>query len=96
MHHGGIGTTHNAARAGKPQMIVPLMIYQFYWGKRSHVLGLGPGTVNVKRISNIRLEAKVRDLMANTHYKKNALNIGEKLHMEDGVRNIIEFIEDVI
>jgi UDP:flavonoid glycosyltransferase YjiC (YdhE family) len=96
MHHGGSGTTHNAARAGKPQMIVPLMIDQFYWGKRSHALGLGPGAVNVRRISNIRLEAKVRDLMANTHYKKNALNIGEKLHTEDGVKNIIKFIEDVI
>jgi vancomycin aglycone glucosyltransferase len=44
VHHGGAGTTTAAARAGKPQIVVPHMYDQFYWAKRVERLGVGvPG-----------------------------------------------------
>jgi len=41
VHHGGAGTTHAAARAGSPQVVVPHNYDQFYWGQRVAELGIG-------------------------------------------------------
>ncbi len=41
VHHGGAGTTAAAARAGVPQVIVPLFSDQFYWASRVTALGIG-------------------------------------------------------
>lgn len=41
VHHGGAGTTTTAARAGVPQVVVPQMADQPYWGQRVADLGTG-------------------------------------------------------
>ncbi|GGR13398.1 glycosyl transferase [Actinoplanes ianthinogenes] len=41
VHHGGSGTTHTAARAGAPQVIVPHSGDQPYWASRVTALGIG-------------------------------------------------------
>jgi vancomycin aglycone glucosyltransferase len=41
VHHGGAGTTTTAARAGAPQVVVPQMADQPYWGGRVAQLGIG-------------------------------------------------------
>jgi sterol 3beta-glucosyltransferase len=42
VHHGGAGTTHEAARAGVPQLLIPHMADQPYWAQRVAALGIGP------------------------------------------------------
>jgi vancomycin aglycone glucosyltransferase len=41
VHHGGAGTTTTAARCGAPQVVVPQMADQPYWGSRVADLGIG-------------------------------------------------------
>ena len=41
LHHGGAGTTITAARAGRPQVIIPHNYDQFYWAHRVQELGVG-------------------------------------------------------
>lgn len=41
VHHGGAGTTHAAARAGAPQVIIPQHYDQQYWAQRVAELGVG-------------------------------------------------------
>lgn len=41
VHHGGAGTTTNALRAGTPQVVVPHLADQTYWGRRVEHLGVG-------------------------------------------------------
>jgi len=41
VHHGGAGTTTAAARAGSPQVVVPQIMDQPYWGGRVQALGIG-------------------------------------------------------
>ncbi len=41
VHHGGAGTTTTAARSGTPQVIVPQLVDQPYWGARVTELGIG-------------------------------------------------------
>lgn len=93
MHHGGSGTTHSAARAGKPQLIVPLIIDQQYWAGRAEQLGLGPQPVRITDEPVFRLEQKVCDLMQNPCYKKNALRLREKIAGENGIRQFADYIE---
>jgi vancomycin aglycone glucosyltransferase len=41
VHHGGAGTTHTAARAGAPQVVVAQWADQPYWAARVADLGIG-------------------------------------------------------
>jgi vancomycin aglycone glucosyltransferase len=41
VHHGGAGTTVAAARAGVPQVVVPMFGDQPYWASRVRALGIG-------------------------------------------------------
>ncbi|GAA1666465.1 glycosyltransferase [Glycomyces endophyticus] len=43
VHHGGAGTTHKAALAGTPQIVVPQIADQPYWAGRVAALGIGAG-----------------------------------------------------
>ncbi|GHV41587.1 glycosyl hydrolase [Spirochaetia bacterium] len=92
IHHGGSGTTHSAARSGKPQMVIPLLLDQFYWGSRVGDLGLGPRSIKIG-IGKKALEKKVLDLVNNPVYKKNAAALGEKVRNEKGVQSMCQFIE---
>ncbi|MDT7786001.1 MAG: vancomycin aglycone glucosyltransferase [Pseudonocardiales bacterium] len=41
VHHGGAGTTTTAAAAGRPQIVLPHMYDQYYWGNQVERLGIG-------------------------------------------------------
>jgi len=93
IHHCGSGTTHSAARSGRPQMGVPLLVDQFYWSQRIKELGIGPDPVKIKSISRKQLERKVLDLMTNPLYKEKAHSLGILIRGEDGIENICRHIE---
>jgi UDP:flavonoid glycosyltransferase YjiC (YdhE family) len=93
IHHGGSGTTHSSVRSGRPQMVMPQLIDQFYWGERTRILGLGPGGVNTKKLNHDKLESYVLDLMNNPKYKAAAAHYGEKISAENGLDNAVDFIE---
>ena len=93
IHHGGAGTTHSAARSGRPQMVVPLLLDQFYWSHRVKELGLGPGGVKIKSISGKQLGQKVADLVNNPCYKEKAASMGSLIRGENGLENICRHIE---
>ncbi|MDX8144938.1 glycosyltransferase [Lentzea sp. BCCO 10_0061] len=41
VHHGGAGTTTTAAAAGRPQIVLPHMYDQYYWGGQVERLNIG-------------------------------------------------------
>ncbi|GHV83167.1 glucosyltransferase [Spirochaetia bacterium] len=94
MHHGGVGTTHSTARAGKPQMITPMFLDQWYWAYQTKLLGCGPGYINIKRISKKQLEKKIVSLMTNQNYAHNAAQIGVQVRAENGLEQTCNFIEN--
>lgn len=93
IHHGGCGTTHSVARAGKPQIITPLIIDQPYWAYRTQQLGLGPGALKIAKASEEEIERSVRDLVTNAAYKRNAIRLGERIRKEEGTNNMCDYIE---
>jgi vancomycin aglycone glucosyltransferase len=60
VHHGGSGTTAAAARAGRPQVIVPNMYDQFYWAHRVERLGVGTSIMNISTSATDQLAAALR------------------------------------
>lgn len=63
VHHGGIGTTAEAMRAGVPQLIVPLAYDQFDNGARIEALQAGL-VLRHSRLTVRRLQARIEQLLA--------------------------------
>ncbi len=59
VHHGGAGTTVAAARAGAPQVVIPMFSDQPYWAERVRQLGIGAG-VPIAELSADTLAAALR------------------------------------
>jgi len=92
IHHGGAGTTSAALRAGIPQIVVPFMADQPFWGSRVHVVGVATKPIRVKRLSV--------EKMVNAIAKAESKNIleraqvtGQEIRSEDGVMNAVKLIE---
>ncbi len=61
VHHGGAGTTVTAARAGKPQVIVPHNYDQYYWARRVKKLGIGARGPQAKDLTAKGLTEALRE-----------------------------------
>lgn len=59
VHHGGAGTTMTAALAGVPQVVMPKIYDQHYWGKRVTELGVGCSGVELVEALRGVLERQV-------------------------------------
>jgi UDP:flavonoid glycosyltransferase YjiC (YdhE family) len=82
VHHGGAGTTTNAARSGVPQLLVPHLMDQFYWGRRVSLLGLGPPPLPKRRLRSDRLVASLGAMLDNEALADRSREIGERLRGE--------------
>jgi len=91
IHHGGSGTTHNAARSGQPQAIIPQMLDQYFWGKRIFDLGIGPKPVPQTSLTKRKLVKIFRELSFPYH-RRQARAVSELMRL-DGIRNIADKIE---
>ena len=91
--HGGAGTTHTAARAGVPQLVMPQFGDQHYWGHRVAALGLGPAPVDPARLTTRRLARVLRELVDNPRHARHAAALGHIMRDEDGVASIIAAVE---
>jgi UDP:flavonoid glycosyltransferase YjiC (YdhE family) len=93
VHHGGAGTTHSAARAGKPQMVLPIFIDQHYWGNQVYNLKIGPHFIGATRVKEALLEKRVADLLSSPLYKTNAAALKEKIDAENGIQARCDFVK---
>jgi rhamnosyltransferase subunit B len=70
-HHGGIGTTAEALRAGVPQLVVPLAHDQFDNALRVRALGAG-ASLPAARVDAARLARSLARLLANPQHARAA------------------------
>ena len=62
VHHGGAGTTVTAARAGVPQVVIPMFSDQFYWASRIQNLGIGM-SVTIGTLTTEALTAALQEVL---------------------------------
>jgi UDP:flavonoid glycosyltransferase YjiC (YdhE family) len=95
VHHGGGGTTAAALRAGVPQVVVPHIADQPYWGRRVQALGVGAAPIARQDLSVERLVTTIADASFPGVARAAAL-LGEKIRGENGVGVAAAVIADVL
>ncbi|WP_225997522.1 glycosyltransferase [Myceligenerans pegani] len=96
VHHGGAGTTAAALRAGKPSVICPFIIDQFFWGGRVAELGAGSAPVPQKKLTAPRLAAALHEVTTSDAVRNTAAELGRRIAAEDGVGRATARIEAVV
>jgi UDP:flavonoid glycosyltransferase YjiC (YdhE family) len=96
VHHGGAGTMHTGLYAGKPTFVVPQFFDQPYWGRRVFELGCGPPPVRLRKLTPSILAAALDELSTDKSYEVAALELREKLLLEDGTGLAVDIIEETI
>lgn len=93
VHQAGIGTLHQALRAGRPMVLVPHAHDQADNAYRAARLGVG-GIIYPQRYRADRVAAELRRLTADAQYATRAAAVGSALHAETGVASACDAIEE--
>jgi UDP:flavonoid glycosyltransferase YjiC (YdhE family) len=96
IHHGGVGTTGQALRAGKPQLIVPHMGDQWDNAHRVKQMGLSK-VLLARRFTAQRAARRIAALIdPRRPYIRDAARIGAIIIQEDGAENAALAIEKLL
>ena len=95
VHQGGIGTTGQAMRSGRPMLIVPFAHDQFDNAERVRRLGAAE-VIPQSRYTAGRAESHLHRLLSKEHYRAAASNVGQQMKTECGVTTAADAIEDLI
>ena len=96
VHHGGMGTTAAALRAGIPEVIIPLGGDQLFWAKRVEQLGVGIRCASFQKVTAEQLAAALDKITTDTTLRQQAVALGAKIRTEDGVGRAVAVIQDHI
>jgi len=92
VHHGGAGTTHTAARSGRPSFAVAHLADQALWGETLYRKGAAPKPVFRRDLTPKILAAAIREMLDSETMAKNAAEIRRSMKDENGVARAVELI----
>ena len=95
VHQGGVGTTGQGLRSGRPALVVPFSHDQFDNGARVSRLGCGR-TLPRTRYNAATATRELRAILNDESYETNADAIGRQVQVEDGARAACDAIEEVL
>ncbi|GAB3466041.1 glycosyltransferase [Massilia terrae] len=84
VHHGGAGTTHAAARAGVPSVVVPFAGDQFFWASRVQEAGIGRARGAARVLDGDAL-MRMMEAATTPSARRNACAMAARMRHEDGV-----------
>ncbi len=93
VHHGGLGTTATAARAGVAQVLCPHMGDQFYWADQLERQGLTPPPVWRARLTAERLCTALERALADRDMAKCRREVAHAIASRDAVGAAVTAIE---
>ncbi|MBV8552571.1 MAG: glycosyltransferase family 1 protein [Acidobacteriaceae bacterium] len=92
VHQGGIGTTAQALRAGRPMLVVPWSHDQPDNAERLKRLGVARW-VNRNQYTAEKVIGVMRELLDNSCYAERAAELSERIRAEDGLQTACNAIE---
>lgn len=92
IHHGGAGTTATAAMSGVPQIIVPHVLDQYYWGHQVFRSQLGSRPIWRSRLTARKIVDAIDECVGNDRIKRNAKRVSEVIREKDGLRMAVREI----
>ncbi|NER84842.1 MAG: glycosyltransferase family 1 protein, partial [Leptolyngbya sp. SIO1D8] len=96
VHHGGAGTTAAALRAGVPNIIIPFIADQPFWGHRIAQLGVGPQPIPKKKLTVERLATAIQTAVEDKAMKQRAKVLGRKIRSENGVAEAVKAFHQLL
>ena len=93
LHHGGIGTTHAALRAGTPSVIVPFIVDQPWWAHKLHKQELGPKSLPLRKLKSKKVSQRILQALK---YQNNVFNIAQDMKLDNGVVETIKILQKYI
>jgi len=95
VHQGGVGTTGQALRAGRPMLVMPYNYDQPDNAERVVRLGVGR-TISREAYSAERVTRELRELLTNKSYSRRALEISERMGRELGTETACDALEGLL
>jgi UDP:flavonoid glycosyltransferase YjiC (YdhE family) len=95
VHQGGVGTTGQTLRSGRPALVVPFSHDQFDNGARAARLGCAR-TLARGRYHAASATRELRAILGDENYKTNALAIGRRVRAENGAGAACDAIEEIL
>ncbi len=95
VHQGGVGTTGQALRAGRPTLIVPHAFDQHDNAERARRLGTSR-TLNRPQYKASAVVKELRALLDGESYARRAAEVGRIVRQEDGAHAASDAIEQVL
>lgn len=95
IHQGGVGTTGQAMRAGKPMLVVPFAHDQPDNALRIQRRGIGR-MLMPKRYNAANATPELRRLLDQPKYAQRAAEVGARVRAEDGVASACDAIERLL
>jgi sterol 3beta-glucosyltransferase len=92
IHHGGSGTTHSAARAGVPSIVVPFAGDQPFWADRLRRAGVAPAGISAHR-PDARAIAAAIDFGYRDDVRSRAADLGMAIAEETGPATAVAHLE---
>lgn len=86
VHHGGAGTTHAAARAGVPQVVMPCLLDQHFWAHRAEVAGISPMSVRRHGSDPGPLARALRRCLEDGALRERARELSRRIATDGAVR----------
>lgn len=95
IHHGGSGTTHSAARAGVPSVVLPFAADQFFWAEQLRQRGIAPAAASSRKVTAATLSRAIAAART-TEMRERASAIGAKMRAEDGLKEAVGRVHDLM
>jgi rhamnosyltransferase subunit B len=95
VHQGGVGTTAEALRSGRPMLVVPFAFDQPDNAARAVELGVAR-SVRIGRYSASRVTRELEKLLRDASYATNAASVGERIRAEAGLGSACKEIEKLL
>ncbi len=92
IHHGGAGTTAASAISGVPQIIVPHILDQYYWGHKVYKSHLGPKPVWRSKLTSKNLAAAVRECLSNDLIQQSARTASEMINQQNSLEMAVRLL----
>jgi UDP:flavonoid glycosyltransferase YjiC (YdhE family) len=94
VHQGGVGTTAQCLRAGKPMLIMPYSHDQPDNGRRMRRLKVAC-VIQRSNYTPLRVARRLKEMLAEEVLAKRAKSVAQQLSHEDGVRSACDALEEL-
>jgi UDP:flavonoid glycosyltransferase YjiC (YdhE family) len=94
VHQGGVGTTAQCLRAGKPMLIMPYSHDQPDNGRRMRRLKVAR-VIQKRNYTPLRVARRLRAMLAKPLLNRRAQSVAMRLAHEDGVKNACDALEEL-